>query len=211
MKKKLMIFCIAVVLSLTLAVPSFAALTLDLDGSELAVGTYSGTAGTITPPYPISGDIIFVGEIYGGADIDFPSGTGNSFDVIDWNGDWASLTFDFDPKFAVTDVSFIYGGNKNTIEIEAWSKNTAASGDPSNAVLLDSLTADTDNGDPIGPATLEAGSGNSIYTLRWRDPDKLNLAQLDNISLTVIPAPGAILLGSIGAGLVGWLRRRRTL
>lgn len=36
-------------------------------------------------------------------------------------------------------------------------------------------------------------------------------ADIDNLAFTAIPVPGALLLGTLGAGLVGWMRRRRAL
>ena len=209
MKKKLIIACMALGLSLTLAQTSFAAVTLNLDPASLADGVYTaGSPGIITTQF---GNVEFVGEIRDSADADLP---GKVFDV-DYPSRTAELTFKFpNPVNIITDITFKYAGNQYVITVEALD---------SSATVLDSLveantygTGTYPTGAPVGPVTLYAGAGNSIYSLKWYDIDKggpflYDLASLNEISLTVIPAPGAILLGSIGVGLVGWLRRRRTL
>ncbi|MFC1782219.1 hypothetical protein ACFL02_01370 [Planctomycetota bacterium] len=192
-------FLLAAGLSLALTATSSAGPTIYLDADTPATGSLLGVQPLVTG----YGTITFAGQIRDrDSDPEF-NAAGAFGDVFDIPGpaqsgpQWAQLYFDFD----VQSMTFIYGGNAGDILIEAR--------DIAGAVMASLYQADTNIGQPAGPITL---SGLGIRSLYWEDTEAdMSFAALDNITLTPIPVPGAILLGSLGVGLFGWLRRRRTL
>ena len=82
---------------------------------------------------------------------------------------------------------------------------------------LGSVSSDPQNywGTPWQTVSLylsNAGTYTAVFEVRNSlDGIKDSYLGIDNVLLQTIPEPAAILLGGIGVGLVGWLRRRRTL
>jgi hypothetical protein len=223
--KKLITFCVL----LFFAANAYASTTINFDdvvGSQVDItNRYAGlgvTLNAIDNPFPLTGPYpapATLPTIRGGVTTwlqGFPSApsspqvavaaaTPQTGDPGD-GGILISFAFDVTSVSLVgNDVGFTGGLDDSSVTLTAYNAMGNKIGQVYSTINLPAGDYD------LTPATISL-PGMRYVAFNYTDTT-YGFYSIDDLvfDTCVIPAPGAILLGSIGVGLVGWLRRRRAL